>query len=236
MMDLLYIIGLFVIVLALAYVSYRNFVSLDERLRKIENVLQGAQVVVRPPTNMEMGMEMGMGRDDEPESEIEGEAEASVVSGWGGQTQKNIRIQSSGDLDGNDEEDDEQPELNLHMEEEPELTPQDALEIETKDLDNPQTSSSSKIVLPSQDELAQLEAEFNVSSTFNPTTSKPQETTDTTEQDTETVHSASQHKPGTRYIGITAIKTALHNAGISFAKNAKKEDLMKLAEEHHIQF
>jgi hypothetical protein len=219
MMDLLYIIGLFVIILALAYVSYRNFVSLDERLRKIESILQGAQVVVRPSSSTEME------RNQQTEEE-------SVVSGWGGQESKSIKLESSNQEDVLDIEEDEQ-EMNLHIqpnqEDSKELNPDEIENVIDESLPTPVTSSapvlvpasSSNIVMPTQDELAQLEKEFNVSSSHT---------------ETEVVSSASQHKPGTKYIGITAVKTALQNAGISFQKNAKKEDLMKLAEENGIHF
>jgi hypothetical protein len=211
MMDLLYIIGLFVIILALAYVSYRNFVSLDERLRKIESILQGAQVVVRPSSSTEME------RNQQTEEE-------SVVSGWGGQESKSIKLEASTE-DVLDIEEDEQ-EMNLHIQ----PTQEDSQELNTDEIEDvidehqessASASSNSNIVMPTQDELAQLEKEFNVSSSHT---------------ETEVVSSAAQHKPGTKYIGITAVKTALQNAGISFQKNAKKEDLMKLAEENGIHF
>jgi hypothetical protein len=211
MMDLLYIIGLFVIILALAYVSYRNFVSLDERLRKIESVLQGAQVVVRPPSSFP---------SENADADADADAEESVVSGWGGQegtssSTKPIQVQKL-PTSQDDDDDDDDNEVSLRMEESQGNEYED-LDVEDIDVEKTQTQTQSNpVVLPAEDELSQLEKEMGLGNT------------------PEVVSSSSQHKPGTKYIGITAVKQALQSAGISFQKNAKKEDLIKLAEERGV--
>lgn len=50
-MDLLILLAVFVALLALAYVTYRNVYNLDSRLRKIEDILKNAQVVAESPQN-----------------------------------------------------------------------------------------------------------------------------------------------------------------------------------------
>jgi hypothetical protein len=216
MMDILYIIGLFVIVLALAYVCYRNFVSLDERFRKIELVLQGAQVVVRPPTPSSY-----IQSEAETETDVEAE-ETSVISNWGGQEEKSIKLQTMNDLD--DEDTDqlrmkiESPvDAHAHADADADVDADADADVEfVEDLDKPHDHI---------DELSQLEEEFQIHSNSSTKGSNSQP---------YIVQSISQQKPGAKYIGITAIKTALQNAGVSFSKNAKKEDLLKLAEEHRI--
>jgi len=47
-MDLLILLAVFVALLALAYVTYRNISNLDSRLRRIEDILKNAQVVAEP--------------------------------------------------------------------------------------------------------------------------------------------------------------------------------------------
>ena len=47
-MDLIILLAVFVAFLALAYVTYRNVYNLDNRLRKIEDILKNAQVVAEP--------------------------------------------------------------------------------------------------------------------------------------------------------------------------------------------
>jgi hypothetical protein len=47
-MDFLILLAVFVALLALAYVTYRNISNLDSRLRRIEDILKNAQVVAEP--------------------------------------------------------------------------------------------------------------------------------------------------------------------------------------------
>lgn len=79
MMDLMILVAVFVAILALAYFTYRNIVGLDNRLRKIEDVLKNAEVVAAP-------VSASGPITHAPTTELSHDvSENSRISGWGGE-------------------------------------------------------------------------------------------------------------------------------------------------------
>lgn len=116
MIDLALLVAVFVAILALAYFTYRNVVGLDTRIRKIEDILQNAEVVSAPP-------QTGTGEQGEtsvePTQSLPVPDEATEnntrIPGWGGEGPAiTVEREQPEDMDADDEyeeEDDDEIEV-----------------------------------------------------------------------------------------------------------------------------
>jgi len=221
-MDMLILLSLFIAILALAYFTYRNLVGLDSRLRKIENILQNAEVVTTSdPASMPSAHMHGSGHGSAHGSGQGHEYTSAFVSpeyiaGWGGQGPV-LTVEKEGE-----ESDDKVVEL-------------------VDDLDEDEDDDG----IEEAEEIDESKSEREDDNVLNLDVSEPEEESKKTAMESVDDILKSMEEDSRRRLAETSsitrgpkvndMKDALKKAGVSFPTTAKKLDLQKLMEEHHIQ-
>jgi hypothetical protein len=231
MMDMLILLGLFIAILALAYFTYRNLVGLDGRLRKIENILQNAEVVTTTdPSAMPSAHAQAL---NHVHSQGQGAEYSSAfvspeyIAGWGGQGPV-LTVQKEGEGD-EEESEDKVVELVDDLEEPEELE-------EAEEIDD-QSDSQSDTELEQDnieiDEIDKVDRKKDVMDSVDDILTSMEN--DSRRRLVETGQSGAGNESVSRGPKVTDMKDALKKAGVTFPATAKKSDLQKLMEEHHIQ-
>ena len=240
-MDMLILLALFIAILALAYFTYRNLVGLDGRLRKIENILQNAEVVTTSdPAAMPSaqsqthahshGHAHGHSQGAEYSSAF---VSPEYIAGWGGQGPV-LTVQKEGE---GEESEEKVVELVDELEEGEEIE-----EVDDAHSDTDSESAESEAHSEEDDAVLNLDLdETEVSK--NKVEDSIDDILTAMENDSRRrlaeTGSGGPVGPGNESVSrgpkVTEMKDALKKAGVSFPATAKKSDLQKLMEEHHIQ-
>ena len=220
MMDMLILLGLFIAILALAYFTYRNLVGLDSRLRKIENILQNAEVV----TTTDPGAMPSAQSHMQPGEYSSAFVSPEYIAGWGGQGPV-LTVQKEGDDDEKvvelvDEADD--------IEEPEEI---DEVQSEQEELDNDEVDEADEI--EKVGEMDKVDNKKDVMESVDDILTSMEN--DSRRRFGESGQSGTGNESVSRGPKVTDMKDALKKAGVVFPATAKKSDLQKLMEEHHIQ-
>lgn len=235
-MDILILLAVFVALLALAYVTYRNIQNLDTRLRRLEDILKNAQVVAEPIGSNEQPHEE-LAHNERFISGFTNVQHSAPVPGWGGERTENapsvpVHVQKE-----STEEDGEMiDERDVYVEDEPMddgLDGDDELETDEDESDgssgseseaeNEEVHSPIKEVGSVHDEDG-LEEELTVDDILR-----------NMESDSHREDASGQvigEKHDVVHMKVNEIRDLLKNSNVSFPLNAKKADLVRLAQEN----
>jgi len=250
MMDMLILLAVFIAILALAYFTYRNLVGLDGRIRKIENILQNAEVVTTTDPLAMPSAQNHVQHQHQHQTQGNGQDYSAFVSpeyiaGWGGQGPV-LTVQKEGDEDedGDDEEKvveliNEEPESDIdNLEEAEEI---DDAESGSDDVDGAMDKEEERDQVLDLDlgedtkkvsrveRVEQVDTEKDVMNSVDDILKSMEN--DSRRRQNE----ASGNESVSRGPKVSDMKDALKKAGVSFPATAKKSELQRLMEEHHIQ-
>ena len=234
MMDMLILLALFIAILALAYFTYRNLVGLDGRLRKIENILQNAEVVTTSDPDAMPSAQNHVHSHGHSQGQSAEYSSAFVspeyIAGWGGQGPI-LTVQKEGDS-----EDEGQEEKVVELIDELE----EGEEIEEVDDVHSESDSESQSQSQEDDAVLNLDLDEQDTSNNNDVMESVDDILTAMENDSrrrlvETGLNGPGNESVSRGPKVTEMKDALKKAGVTFPATAKKSDLQKLMEEHHIQ-
>jgi hypothetical protein len=222
MMDMLILLAVFIAILALAYFTYRNLVGLDTRLRKIEQILQNAEVVTTTDPSLMPSAQNHPSHSSQQSHTHEYSAFVSpeYIAGWGGQGPV-LKVEK--ESDDHENEDDKVIELDTEQAEEEQVDEDE----EGEELDTEQPEEDNGLDLELEGESAKKDDAMNSVEEILQSMEN-----DRRQRQTDVSGGSESVSRGPK---VSDMKDALKKAGINVPANAKKSDLQKLMEEHHIQ-
>jgi len=211
MIDLALLVAVFVAILALAYFTYRNVVGLDSRIRKIEDILQNAEVVSAPPQEQlsDGSVEPTEAPDSVPVPEEATESNTRIP-GWGG----------------------EGPAITVEREQPEERDADDEYEEQEEDSvddDSEEPTEERNVVVESTEERNIVVEDVPVES-FDVS-----ETTASATTESEPEREPERERPNPNSSTVSELKDALRRAGVSFPSSAKKAMLVSLVQENNVE-
>ena len=234
-MDILILLAVFVALLALAYVTYRNIQNLDTRLRRLEDILKNAQVVAEPISSSEHHQHEEPAHNERFISGFTNVQHSAPVPGWGGERTENtpsvpVHVQK----ESTDEDGEITDERDVYVEEEPlddglegddELTSEeeseDSSDDENEDVEEVHSPIKEVGSVHNDDG---LEEELTVDDILRNMES------DSHREDVSGQVNVEKHD--VVHMKVNEIRDLLKSSNVSFPLNAKKADLVRLAQEN----
>lgn len=218
----------FVAILVLAYFTYRNIVGLDTRLRKIETILNNAEVVAQPavPENV---------REVTPPPPAPAHPEApevlsenGYVSGWGGESPP-VNVERV-------EPEEEVKEVDTRLEEaDDKKWDEESTDDEDDARDDARDDAGDDV---RDDESVSIGGSADVGGrTYSEGEDSDEDEDDTENRDVHTAGADDASVIPSAYskVRVGDLRDALKKANVGFPANAKKAYLVALVEENHIQ-
>lgn len=217
-MDMMILLALFIAILALAYFTYRNLVGLDGRLRKIENILQNAEVV---STSEPVHSNQVSSR---PGGEYSAFVSPEYIAGWGGQGPV-LTVEKEADADADENAEEKVVEL---VDE-----PEDVDVEEESNLDDDEKDDTVLDLELGQDVSTEESKKKDVMNSVDDILISMEN--DSRRRFAEGSSGGAGNESVSRGPKVSEMKDALKKANVPFSATAKKSDLQKLMEENHIQ-